>query len=332
MPAGSITVHPETPESYTVELEEGGYLSIGRKPDASGRKKLVLAVPEVSGQHAEIRHTPDGWTIRDSGSTNGTRLNGERLTPGREYVLRSGDRVKIAQIDLVIELERAQAPAATELSEDELHEKTHLRIQLINATILVGDLKDFTTLMEAHADNPDVVMQAAQRVFESMNEEIRNNHGQIEKIMGDAIMAYWQGDESGGHPDRPAIRACYTALRLRSLVAALAQNREYWPFNNHTLKVDIALASGPVAAGALGHGEASPALLGDTANLAFRIEKLITDDFPGDIIVDGATQKLAQQHFKFTECGEVNVKGRQKKVDVHSLLDLQGLPSRDWDA
>jgi len=327
MPAGSITVYPDTPESYTVELKEGTHLPIGRRADPSGREKLVIPVPEVSSQHAEIRHTADGWTLRDSGSTNGTRLNGERLTAGKEYQLQSGDRIRIAQIELLVWLPGDPNPRPLVEAEQESHEKTHLRIQLLNATILVADIQAFTSLMEQHAGNPEIVMQAAQRVFEALNEEVRNTNGQLEKILGDAMMAYWQEDEE--KPGAQAIEACQSALRLRCLVGILAQNPDYWPFSSHALKVDLALATGPVAAGALGHKEANPALLGDTANLAFRIEKLIDDKTPSNIIVDAATYQAVKHKFKFVEMGQVNVKGRLRPVDVHCLIDKQGLPTRE---
>ncbi|MBI4532566.1 MAG: adenylate/guanylate cyclase domain-containing protein [Candidatus Melainabacteria bacterium] len=322
MAAGFITVYPDTPEAYSVELTEAGCFAIGRKPDPQGTTKLVLPHPEVSGQHAEIRRTLEGWTIRDSGSTNGTRLNGERLVPGREYLLQNGDRVKIAQIDLLVALPESVLRAETELEKTEL-EKTHFRIQLINATILVADIKGFTALMEAHADNPEVVMQATQRVFASLNEEISNNQGQLEKIMGDAIMAYWQEDVSKTPSNLHAYQACYTALRLRTLANALAANPDYWPFPEHPLRLDLALSTGPAAAGSLGHSEANPALLGDTANIAFRLEKLITDETPSRIIVDKTTHNLTEHKFKFIGLGKVNVAGRQRAVDAFCLIDCE---------
>src|SRR4030095_3906423 len=215
MPSGSITVYPDTPESYTVELKEGTHLPIGRRADASGRDKLVIPVPEGASQTAESRHTSAGWTIRDSGSTNGTRLNGERLTAGKEYQLHSGDRIRIAQIELLVSLPGDISPRPPLESEQDAHEKTHLRIQLLNATILVADIQAFTSLMEQHADNPEIVMEAAQRVFEALNEEIKNTNGQLEKILGDAMMAYWQEDDE--RPGAQAYEACASALRLRCL-------------------------------------------------------------------------------------------------------------------
>jgi class 3 adenylate cyclase len=316
---GSITVNPDTPDSYSVDIEEGETLEIGRKPALGGKKKLILPFPEVSGQHAEIRCKPSGWTIVDSGSTNGTNLNGTRLTPGREYLLRSGDTVQIAHYHL-----RVMPPNAP-IEEDEerdQQDKTQFRIHLINATILVGDIKNFTTLMEHYAAQPTMVMLAAQRVFDVLNDEIHKNYGQLEKIAGDALMAYWHGDDSKAGQGLQAYQACYTALRLKELANELARNHEYWPFEGHPLKVDMALATGPVAAGALGHATGNPALLGDTANLVFRLEKLIDDEKAGEVVVEASTYELAKGHFKFESLGQFNVKGRQRPVDVHRLIGL----------
>ncbi|HEY9775307.1 MAG TPA: adenylate/guanylate cyclase domain-containing protein [Planktothrix sp.] len=317
---GSITVNPDTPESYSVDIEDGETLEIGRKPALGGKKKLILPFPEVSGQHAEIRCKPSGWTIVDSGSTNGTNLNGTRLTPGREYLLRSGDVVQIAHYQL--RMAPPNAPTIEEEEERDQQDKTQFRIHLINATILVGDIKGFTTLMEKYAAQPTMVMLAAQRVFDVLNDEIHKNYGQLEKIAGDALMAYWHGDDSRAGQSLQAYQACYSSLRLQTLAADLAHNSEYWPFEDHPLKVDMALATGPVAAGALGHATGNPALLGDTANLVFRLEKLIDDQNSGDIIVEGLTYELAKEHFRFQSLGQHSVKGRQKQVDVYKLVGL----------
>jgi class 3 adenylate cyclase len=315
MTAGTITVNPDSPEKYLVDVEENETLPIGRKPAPDGKRKLVLPFPEVSGQHAEIRCKSSGWTVVDSGSTNGTTLNGLRLTPGREYALQHGDRIQIAQYDLIV-----SPTLNSQVMEEpkETQDKTQLRINLINATILVGDIKGFTSLMEDFASDPGVVMQAAQRVFEIMNDHIHKNCGQLEKIAGDAIMAYWTGDDSSSGATMQAFQACKTALELKGVAERLAADRTVWPFKEHPLKVDMALATGPVAAGALGHSNANPNLLGDTANLVFRLEKLIGDDV--DIIVEKETYKLGSSHFRFHPLGSFNVKGRQRAVEVYRLL------------
>jgi class 3 adenylate cyclase len=317
--SGSITVLPESPDGWSLDLSEGEVLSIGRKPGAGDKRRLVLPFPEVSGQHAEIRCTPDGWTLIDNGSTNGTSLNGTRLTPGKEYVLHSGDKVKIAQYDLLVS---PPFNASREMDEDrDEQDKTQFRIHLINATILVGDICDFSGLMEAYASEPDLVMRAQKMVFDALNEEIHRHYGQLEKIAGDAIMAYWSGDDSKEGAALQAYQACLTALQMQTITARLANDTNFWPFKNHPLVLDIALATGPVAAGTLGQSGAGQAITGDTANIVFRLEKLITSDHAGEIWVDGVTHDLARERFQFKYVNQFSVKGRQKPVEVYQLVN-----------
>jgi pSer/pThr/pTyr-binding forkhead associated (FHA) protein len=51
----------------------------------------VVSDPTVSRRHAEPRPQGGGWVLADLGSTNGTRLNGWRLTG--EALVRPGDEV-----------------------------------------------------------------------------------------------------------------------------------------------------------------------------------------------------------------------------------------------
>jgi Protein of unknown function (DUF3662)/FHA domain len=68
---------------------------------------VILDDPGISRQHTEIRVTSDGphliANIRDLGSTNGTFVNGERITSQR---LADGDRVNVGRTALVFRAER----------------------------------------------------------------------------------------------------------------------------------------------------------------------------------------------------------------------------------
>lgn len=64
--------------------------------------EIVLDDSSVSRRHAEIRATPKGWRVRDLGSTNGTHLNGTRLSPG-EWPVRAHDIVRFGNVNVVVE-------------------------------------------------------------------------------------------------------------------------------------------------------------------------------------------------------------------------------------
>ena len=64
-------------------------LTVGRRPSCDIR----LNFQNVSGQHCEFSFVNGYWQVRDLGSTNGVKVNGERTT---RKVLRPGDEVSIS--------------------------------------------------------------------------------------------------------------------------------------------------------------------------------------------------------------------------------------------
>lgn len=71
-------------------------VTIGRLPDC----ELLLADPRVSRHHAEIRPSGDDFVVVDLGSTNGTRVNGVRVS---QRVLRDGDELAFGSTRLRFE-------------------------------------------------------------------------------------------------------------------------------------------------------------------------------------------------------------------------------------
>lgn len=58
----------------------------------------------VSGKHIEIIRRENSWYVKDLGSMNKTRLNGDELTPALEYELSSGDILKLADVVLNVSI------------------------------------------------------------------------------------------------------------------------------------------------------------------------------------------------------------------------------------
>lgn len=81
--------------------KDGGHLlvTVDHSPFCIGRKEgsgLFLPSDGVSRNHAEITQVPEGWLLKDCGSTNGTYVNGKRLTG--DHLLQQGDTIKFAEL------------------------------------------------------------------------------------------------------------------------------------------------------------------------------------------------------------------------------------------
>lgn len=75
-----------------------GVFTIGRTPD----NDMVIPDYAISKRHAEIRAGETGYVLRDAGSTNGTSVNDETLTPGgAEMRLKDGDVIKFGRYQFV---------------------------------------------------------------------------------------------------------------------------------------------------------------------------------------------------------------------------------------
>jgi hypothetical protein len=76
----------------------GTRVVIGRSRDCD----IVMADPNVSRRHAELRREQDGWSVVDLGSTNGIKVNGQRVD---QASLNDGDRITLGITDMTFELD-----------------------------------------------------------------------------------------------------------------------------------------------------------------------------------------------------------------------------------
>ncbi len=77
---------------------------------------IVINDPEVSRHHCRLTRTPTGYTLEDLGSTNGTFVNGQRLTGSRPLV--NGDMIGLGEtVTLGYEGGAVQAPASPGMQE-----------------------------------------------------------------------------------------------------------------------------------------------------------------------------------------------------------------------
>jgi pSer/pThr/pTyr-binding forkhead associated (FHA) protein len=95
LPAGSaLLVVQRGPSAGSRFLLDTDVVAAGRHPES----EIFLDDVTVSRRHAEFRRTPDGYTVADVGSLNGTYVNRDRID---EVALQGGDEVQIGKYRLV---------------------------------------------------------------------------------------------------------------------------------------------------------------------------------------------------------------------------------------
>ncbi len=105
--AQNAEIEPAIPEAHLEDLDkicgqgdvikklDKARINIGR----SQRNDIVIPQPAVSGFHAIIEFRNIAFYLEDQRSTNGTQLNGNRVTPHEPVRLKSGDRITFAKYD-----------------------------------------------------------------------------------------------------------------------------------------------------------------------------------------------------------------------------------------
>jgi len=86
LPDGSNVTHELTDDTIT----------IGRVSD----NNIQIEDASVSSNHAELTLRDTDYILKDLGSTNGTRLNGNKIEPDEEHQLQPGDRIRFGSIEV----------------------------------------------------------------------------------------------------------------------------------------------------------------------------------------------------------------------------------------
>jgi adenylate cyclase len=194
----------------------------------------------------------------------------------------------------------------------------------ITATVLFTDLQGFTTVSEGM--EPQVLMDWLNQYMETMVDVVEKQHnGQVNKFIGDAIMAVFgipipSTTEEGIADD--ATRAVDCALSMRR---ELEELYTVWREQNAPLiRMRVGIFTGPLVAGSLGGIERQEyTVLGDTVNTASRLEsfdKNIDENSSCRILIGETTLQYIGKQFLVERVGEVFLKGKFSTVTIYRVI------------
>ena len=185
----------------------------------------------------------------------------------------------------------------------------------VPATVLFSDLVGFTTLSEK-AD-PEALVKQLNEYLTQMTAVVFENGGTLDKFIGDAIMCVWGNVKSFGVAE-DARHAARTALGMRRALEKLNQG---WRAEGRMgLGMGIGINQGEVIVGNIGsHERMDPTVIGDSVNLASRLEGL-TRIYGVDILIGPTATEFVRDEFHLKSIARVQVKGKSEPVDVSTLI------------
>jgi len=184
-------------------------------------------------------------------------------------------------------------------------------------TIFFCDIAGFTRLSEQM--EPELLVQFLNEYLTEMTLAVRASGGQVDKYIGDTVMAFW------GAPvrtDRHAHLACDAFLKMRALV--LERQPAWEKKYGQRIQFRAGINSGDVVVGDMGTElKSNYTVFGDAVGLASWLENC--NKFYGTVALVGeTTAQLARDAYVFREVDRVLVKNKPAPIRLHELLGRQG--------
>jgi adenylate cyclase len=221
--------------------------------------------------------------------------------------LRPRGRVAIVPLVLSSKVRRVQfrAPVHAEAREQEI-------------VILFADLRDFTQLAETRL--PYDVVFILNRYFEEMGQAIEAAGGQVDKFIGDGLMALFGLDMSSPQASNQALVAArLMSLRLAELNCALAPNLDI------PLRMGIGIHKGPAIVGEMGYGRTrSLTALGDTVNVASRLQAL-SKSHQCELVVSEDLLRSAGLDLPDEARREMEIRGRGAPIALYMIAAIDNI-------
>ena len=168
-------------------------------------------------------------------------------------------------------------------------------------TVLFADLVGFTTLSERM--DPEVVKNLVDRSFDRLARDVTAHGGQVDKIVGDALVALFGAPVA--HED-DAERAVRAALAMQRTLAEESDEE------GHGLQMRIGVNTGEVLVGAM-RAAGSVTAMGDVVNTASRLQASAA---PGEVLVGPVTYGATTGTISYEPRGVLAAKGREEPVET----------------
>lgn len=179
------------------------------------------------------------------------------------------------------------------------------------ASILFADIRGFTSMSERLA--PEEIVSMLNEYFTVMVDIVITHEGNLDKFIGDAMMAIFGAPLR--HTDDP-LRAVRTAIDMQRALVELNEERDRR--GAEAIYIGIGIATGDVVAGNIGSEKRMEySVIGDEVNLAARIQ---SKSGKGKILICPETFKAVQGEIKTVPLEPVMLKGKSHPVQIYEVV------------
>ena len=185
--------------------------------------------------------------------------------------------------------------------------------EVAEVTCLFADIRGFTSIAEAESPEETVVMLNS--FLGSMASTIFRHEGNLDKFIGDCVMATWGPPLV--HVDNPQ-RALRCALEMLEVIRPL--NAERAAQGKKAISVGIGVNTGPAVVGYIGSKDRHEfTAIGDSVNTASRLCDLAKG---GEVLAAETSVRLAGAMFKVEAVPPLMVKGKVKGVSAFRVISV----------
>jgi class 3 adenylate cyclase/tetratricopeptide (TPR) repeat protein len=179
--------------------------------------------------------------------------------------------------------------------------------------VLFADLAGFTALSERL--DPEDIREIIDAYFSRWVAEIDRHGGVVEKFIGDAVLAAFG---VGAVHEDDTERAVRAALAMRETLADL--NQELAASHHVRLVMRVGITTGPVLVSLVGDRGQDLVLVGDTVNLASRLQTMAPED---GILLSHDALQLVRGRFDIEALPPLQVKGKAEPVIAYEVKGIR---------
>ena len=218
------------------------------------------------------------------------------------------EKMKEKNENNILELFKPYVPKA--VTSRILEGKGSLPSERSEATIIFIDIRGFTKL--ADQLDPEKATEIINKIFEPIVGIVDKYDGNINKFLGDGLMAIFGAPFS--HEDDPE-RAARASLEIMKSIEENGKIRIGNRVKN--LKARIGINTGLCISGEIGSESRKEfTVIGDTVNLASRLQ---TNATPGKILIGEKTFQRIKDSFTTSSPRKLKIKGKRDLVSVYTL-------------